>query len=114
MSGNSPDAQSIAMWSPSDNDPGVPTIDTGPDYPLVPAVVKAAGIIRHLNDRQIDGSSLAEISKALGITRSHYQNLLRPLLHSRWVKYESGSRVYQFTSSLRPAPSSGFLSRPLL
>ena len=50
-----------------------------PRAPLVPAVAKAVAIVRLLNGRSTAGASLAEVSQALSITRSHCYNILRAL-----------------------------------
>lgn len=66
----------------------------------VPAVYRALALIRHLNACGEAGATLPEMSRTLGITRSHCHNILRTLVAERWLTYEAASRTYRLAPAL--------------
>ena len=82
--------------------------------PVVPAVLKAVEIIRLLNNRGSAGASLPEIVAQLNITRSHCHNILRTLVHCRWLDYNSFARLYQLNSTLSADVASALVSTKYL
>jgi len=80
----------------------------------VPAVAKAVSIVRLLNGRGAAGASLAEVSQALSITRSHCYNILRALAEPGWVVYDQAARVFRLGPALAADSTAALVSHPHL
>ncbi|MFZ9450118.1 MAG: IclR family transcriptional regulator [Alphaproteobacteria bacterium] len=94
--------------------PGKDVAAGAPRAPLVPAVAKAVSIVRLLNGRGAAGASLAEVSQALSITRSHCYNILRALAEPGWVVYDQAARVFRLGPALAADSTAALVSHPHL
>lgn len=81
---------------------------------LVPAVHKAVQIVRHLNVRAPEGATLAELTEAAAITRSHCHSILRTLADESWVDYDARERRYRLKSGLVADASSALRAMEFL
>ena len=66
----------------------------------VPALTKAMAIIRYLNGAPLQGTSLHDVARTLGITKSHCHNILKTLVQGRWLAYDETRRAYSLAPSL--------------
>ncbi len=84
-----------------------------PSLGLVPAVENAIAIINYINSNPPHSFALADLTKALTISKSHCHSVLRTLAHVGWLKYDARSRCYELNGGL-VASSSSFLGSPAL
>lgn len=70
-------------------------------YPqgVVPALANSLMIVALLNSRAPEPQTLAEISRALGITKSHCHSILRTLVYFGWVAFDDRRKTYALQSS---------------
>jgi DNA-binding IclR family transcriptional regulator len=80
---------------------------------LVPAVENAVAIVEYLNSTPPHTASLAELARALSISRSHCHSILKTLTHFEWLRYDERSKTYELHIGLICSASS-VLRSPLL
>ena len=73
---------------------------------LVPAIVNAIAVIDALNSTHTGNASLAELTAALGITKSHCHAILKTLTHAGWLSFEPRLKTYQLSAGLLASCSS--------
>lgn len=94
---------------------------TGPNSPaiqrerlgLVPALENSIAIIEALNTASPRAASLAELSAALGISRSHCHAILKTLTAHGWLRFDDRAKVYQLDIGILASISSIFRSSQL-
>jgi DNA-binding IclR family transcriptional regulator len=65
-----------------------------PGLGLVPALDKAIAIIEYLNWQPDDEATLANISSALEITKSHCHSILKTLQEHGWLRFDERAKTY--------------------
>lgn len=80
---------------------------------LVPALEHAVAIIETLNSISPRQASLAELSTALEISRSHCHSILKTLTAFGWLRFDAVTKVYQLDMGILPSISSIFRSGTL-
>lgn len=70
-------------------------------YPrgVVPALANSLLVISFLNSRAPEAQTLADISRALGITKSHCHSILRTLVYFDWVSFDDKRKTYALQPS---------------
>lgn len=94
---------------------------TGPNSPavqrdrlgLVPALENAIAIIEALNSASPQVASLADLSVALKISRSHCHSILKTLTGYGWLRFDERTKVYQLDIGILASISSIFRSGQL-
>ncbi|MCB4919546.1 helix-turn-helix domain-containing protein [Brucella intermedia] len=61
---------------------------------LVPALDKAIAVIEYLNWQPSDQTTLANISSALEITKSHCHSILKTLQDHGWLRFDERAKTY--------------------
>lgn len=84
-------------------------------YPqgVVPALANSLLVVSFLNSRAPEAQSLADISRALGITKSHCHSILRTLVYFDWVSFDDRRKTYALEPSALSDVSS-LLNSPAL
>lgn len=84
-------------------------------YPhgVVPALANSLLVISFLNSRAPEAQTLADISRALGITKSHCHSILRTLVYFDWVSFDDRRKTYALQPSALSDVSS-LLNSPAL
>lgn len=77
---------------------------------LVPALENAIAIIETINSLAPRQVTLAELSTALGISRSHCHSILKTLTACNWLRFDERLKVYQLDMGILPSISSIFRS----
>ncbi len=80
---------------------------------IVPALENAIAIISYLNGRAPRPASLAEITAALSISKSHCHALLKTLAHFDWLAFDPETKVYRLQSGIL-SDASSLLNAPIL
>jgi DNA-binding IclR family transcriptional regulator len=80
---------------------------------LVPALERAIAAIDYLNRTPTHRATSAAISSELGITKSHCHNILKTLVHFRWLKFDERTKTYELSSGIL-AYASSLLGSPVL
>lgn len=80
---------------------------------IVPALENAIAIINYLNQKAPRPASLAEISAALGISKSHCHSLLKTLVYFDWLMFDTETKFYQLQAGLL-SDASSLLNSPAL
>jgi DNA-binding IclR family transcriptional regulator len=80
---------------------------------LVPALENAIAVIDYINHTPPHIASLAELSAALNISKSHCHSILKTLTHFGWLKFDNRSKSYELNSGL-VASASSLLGSPVL
>ncbi|WP_181164633.1 IclR family transcriptional regulator [Amaricoccus solimangrovi] len=85
------------------------------DFPqgVVPALANSLLIISLLNSRAPEPQTLADISRLLGITKSHCHSILRTLVYFDWVRFDDRRKTYELQPSALSDVSS-LLNSPAL
>lgn len=65
-----------------------------PGLGLVPALDKAIAIIEYLNWQPAEQATLANISSALEITKSHCHSILKTLQEHGWLRFDERAKTY--------------------
>ena len=73
---------------------------------IVPAIENAIAILDYINRTPPHVASLAEISSALDISKSHCHNILKTLSHFGWLKFDARAKTYELASGLLAIASS--------
>lgn len=73
---------------------------------IVPALENAIAILDYINRTPPHVTSLAEVSSALAISKSHCHNILKTLAHFGWVKFDARVKTYELASGLLAVASS--------
>lgn len=89
---------------------------TGPNSPsiqrekigLVPALENSLAIIETLNNASPQTASLADLSTALNISRSHCHSILKTLTAYNWLRFDERTKVYQLDIGILASISSIF------
>lgn len=70
-------------------------------YPrgVVPALANSLLVVSFLNSRAPEAQTLADISRALGITKSHCHSILRTLVYFDWVSFDDRHKIYALQPS---------------
>lgn len=70
-------------------------------YPhgVVPALANSLLVVSFLNSRAPEAQTLADISRALGITKSHCHSILRTLVYFDWVGFDDRRKTYTLQTS---------------
>lgn len=80
---------------------------------IVPALENAIAIIGYLNQKAPRAANLAEITSALGISKSHCHSLLKTLTYFDWLSFENETKVYRLQSGIL-SDASSLLNSPVL
>jgi DNA-binding IclR family transcriptional regulator len=80
---------------------------------VVPALANSLLVVSFLNSRAPEAQTLADISRALGITKSHCHSILRTLVYFDWVSFDDRRKIYALQPSALSDLSS-LLSSPAL
>lgn len=79
---------------------------------IVPALENAIAILDYINRTAPHVTSLAEVSAALRISKSHCHNILKTLTHFGWLRFDGRLKTYELApgiltiaSSLHGAPA---------
>ncbi|QIE56758.1 IclR family transcriptional regulator [Pikeienuella piscinae] len=72
----------------------------------MPALFNGIRIVEALNRHGSTGASLAELSSALGITKSHCHAILKTLTHSDWLQFDDRAKTYRLGAGLLASCSS--------
>lgn len=73
---------------------------------IVPALENAIAILDYVNRTPPHVASLAEVSAALGISKSHCHNILKTLTHFGWLKFSSRLKTYELAPGILTIASS--------
>lgn len=65
-----------------------------PGLGLVPALDKAIAVIEYLNWQPAEQTTLANISSALEITKSHCHSILKTLQEHGWLRFDERAKTY--------------------
>lgn len=65
-----------------------------PGLGLVPALDKAIAVIEYLNWQPVEHTTLANISSALEITKSHCHSILKTLQEHGWLRFDERAKTY--------------------
>lgn len=65
-----------------------------PGLGLVPALDKAIAVIEYLNWQPAEQTTLANISSALDITKSHCHSILKTLQEHGWLRFDERAKTY--------------------
>lgn len=92
-----------------------PTPQGKREYPqgVVPALANSLLVVSFLNSRAPEAQSLADISRALGVTKSHCHSILRTLVYFDWVSFDDRRKTYALQPSALSDVSS-LLNSPAL
>lgn len=80
---------------------------------VVPALANSLLIVSLLNSRAPEPQTLADISRLLGITKSHCHSILRTLVYFDWVRFDDRRKTYELQPSALSDVSS-LLNSPAL
>jgi DNA-binding IclR family transcriptional regulator len=112
-------AKHLGQNAPPSNGVHAPTLGEAEDSArkaapaIVPALENAIAIVNCLNARAPRPASLAEITAALSISKSHCHALLKTLTHFDWLAFDDETKVYRLQSGILSAASS-LLNAPIL
>ncbi|MBF2714046.1 IclR family transcriptional regulator [Agrobacterium vitis] len=84
-----------------------------PGLGLVPALDKAIAVIEYLNWQPADETTLANISSALKITKSHCHSILKTLQEHGWLRFDERAKTYALHPGLLGSVSK-LLSIPMI
>jgi IclR family acetate operon transcriptional repressor len=73
---------------------------------LVPALVNAISVIEAINMTPSGNASLAELTGALGMTKSHCHAILKTLTHAGWLRFDKRFKTYELSAGLLVSCSS--------
>ncbi len=84
------------------------TASTGLDVPpkLVPALLNGIAVIEAINLTPSGHASLAELTEALDMTKSHCHAILKTLTYAGWLRFDRKSKTYQLNAGLLMSCSS--------
>jgi DNA-binding IclR family transcriptional regulator len=80
---------------------------------IVPALENAIAIVGYLNYKAPRPASLAEITAALSISKSHCHSLLKTLTYFDWLQFDDETKVYRLQSGIL-SDASSLLNAPIL
>lgn len=80
---------------------------------IVPALENGIAIVSYLNRKAPHPATMAEISNALGISRSHCHSLLKTLTHFDWLSFDPTTKMYQLQAGIL-SDASSLLNSPMI